>query len=236
MHAIINPELKSLKCPTQMTVWVPTDISIRRAIIKVYNAHSHPDPCPTKVKSDSVILVKELVASNGPVAGQTAYKVQRASSSNTLLGGKLLSDIDPALANPRKLQSLIKEIKKESYPAGEGWEGICRLQRQDNTLPTEERYIHTVRQDDDASIMVAMVPYLASFVHSARFLVCDFTFKRITGDIDEWEVVMWMDDLSKRACVLLVLGSLLTYLIIQGSPSHGSFATERPAKLTVEPV
>lgn len=34
---------------------------------------------------------------------------------------------------------------------------------------------------------------LAALLHEARYMVPDFTFKRVVGDINEWEVAIWLD-------------------------------------------
>lgn len=49
-------------------------------------------------------------------------------------------------------------------------------------------------------VVVTAHPILAKLIHEARFLVCDFTFKRTDGDLDEWEVVIWRGATNERTC------------------------------------
>jgi hypothetical protein len=43
-----------------------------------------------------------------------------------------------------------------------------------------------------------MLPRLAGLIHTADEIVCDFTFKRVAGDINEWEVAIFHKELRKR--------------------------------------
>ena len=40
-------------------------------------------------------------------------------------------------------------------------------------------------------VVVTTHPILAALIHHARYLECDFTFKRMNGELNEWEVVIW---------------------------------------------
>jgi hypothetical protein len=55
-------------------------------------------------------------------------------------------------------------------------------------------------------ILVTMIPALAQRIHKAREIVCDFTFKRVTGNINEWEVAIFMgrrkSDAHRPICIL----------------------------------
>jgi hypothetical protein len=45
--------------------------------------------------------------------------------------------------------------------------------------------------DGPIKVVVTAHPVLADLIHQARFLVCDYTFKRTNGDLNEWEVAIW---------------------------------------------
>lgn len=47
-------------------------------------------------------------------------------------------------------------------------------------------------------VVVTAHPILAALIHGARFLECDFTFKRMNGELNEWEVVIWHGELNER--------------------------------------
>jgi hypothetical protein len=48
--------------------------------------------------------------------------------------------------------------------------------------------------EGDLKLAVCFDSELAKLVHEVRYLVPDFTFKRIVGDLNEWEVAVWLDD------------------------------------------
>lgn len=42
-------------------------------------------------------------------------------------------------------------------------------------------------------LAVCLEADLAELIHEVRYLVPDFTFKRLVGDLNEWEVAIWLD-------------------------------------------
>lgn len=65
-------------------------------------------------------------------------------------------------------------------------------------LKAEEQYIWHLRMEGDVKLVVTAHPTLAALIHEARFLVCDYTFKRTSGDLNEWEVVIWRGTTNER--------------------------------------
>ena len=68
----------------------------------------------------------------------------------------------------------------------------------ESILPENERYIQAVTTKRDIRIIVTMLPSLVQHIHSARFLVIDFTFKRVRGKFNEWEVATFLDRYQTR--------------------------------------
>lgn len=65
-------------------------------------------------------------------------------------------------------------------------------------LKPEEQYIWHLRMEGNIKLVVTAHPTLAALIHEARFLVCDYTFKRTSGDLNEWEVVIWRGATNER--------------------------------------
>jgi hypothetical protein len=63
----------------------------------------------------------------------------------------------------------------------------------------EDRYIHSIKIDGMTGRMLLFTAnaYLLSLIHNTEALQVDTTFKRVAGDLNEWEVVMW-DNASQR--------------------------------------
>ncbi|KAJ6470551.1 hypothetical protein DFH09DRAFT_1477788 [Mycena vulgaris] len=121
-------------------------------------------------------------------------------TTNTLLG----SDLDvkhPAWRDKRRLRDAVLSRKDASTPAGLLWAGILDQYEQDLKLPSSRRYIRIVRMEGELKIAVTMDTYLANLIHEVQYLVPDFTFKRIKGLLNEWEVAVWLDEDKERVLV-----------------------------------
>jgi hypothetical protein len=65
--------------------------------------------------------------------------------------------------------------------------------------PLNEQYIRLIRMDGDSvKVVVTMNAELAKLLHRARYIVVDFTFKRVFGEMNEWEVVIWDELMRER--------------------------------------
>ena len=62
----------------------------------------------------------------------------------------------------------------------------------------------------DTKWVITMHPQLAKYFHQVYYLVIDYTFKQVKGQIDEWEIVGFVeqfkhhklsDNLSKRISI-----------------------------------
>lgn len=75
---------------------------------------------------------------------------------------------------------------------------IDQYDRDQKHLPLEHQYIRHIRMEGDIKVVVTMNTVLANLIHSVMYLVCDFTFKRVRGDLNEWEVAVWSNRLQQR--------------------------------------
>jgi hypothetical protein len=62
---------------------------------------------------------------------------------------------------------------------------------QERHLPQGEQYIHSYLVQDNIRICVTMHPRVAREIHSAVSLACDFTFKRVAGNTNEYAISGW---------------------------------------------
>lgn len=75
---------------------------------------------------------------------------------------------------------------------------VDRYEKDLKTLKQEERYIWHLRMDGNVKVVVTAHHILVALVHSARYLVCDYTFKRTNGELNEWEVAIWHGATNER--------------------------------------
>jgi hypothetical protein len=50
----------------------------------------------------------------------------------------------------------------------------------------------------DTKWVITMHPRLAKYFHQVYYLAIDYTFKRVKGNIDEWEIVGFIERLKRR--------------------------------------
>ncbi|KAJ7725532.1 hypothetical protein B0H16DRAFT_1718490 [Mycena metata] len=144
--------------------------------------------------------------------GTTVAKVDNAlllSSTRLLLGGQRPGQYAPALYSKRIKQDMIAREKKK-YPAGLGIAGAYDLYRQDLDKPLAERYIHRFQHAPDGGLITfTCFTALLSLLDDpgVKTFEDDTTFKRIEGDVNEWEVVIFYNPLGTWS--VLPLASLL---------------------------
>ena len=121
----------------------------------------------------------------------------------------------------RKLRDAIRMEKMKDHPKGLGWEGLYNFMamitanssliykgllhehmQRESKLPANKRYIQAVMVTPEAKWVITMHPCLARYFHSVLYLCIDYTFKRVKGDVDEWEVVGFLDRFKRRKLFL----------------------------------
>lgn len=78
------------------------------------------------------------------------------------------------------------------------------LRERESKLPKDRRYIHsmteltTVQGGQKVKIVATGSASVLKDIHTCTFLAIDFTFKRIAGDTNEWEVASMLEKYSTR--------------------------------------
>ena len=70
--------------------------------------------------------------------------------------------------------------------------------QQEFKLSVSKCYIQAVMVTPEAKWVITMHPRLAKHFHSVLYLCIDYTFKQVKGDVDEWEVVGFLDRFKRR--------------------------------------
>ncbi|KAJ7810417.1 hypothetical protein B0H14DRAFT_2607365 [Mycena olivaceomarginata] len=140
----------------------------------------------------------EAVASAG-VTGLTIQKLLNAPTTSSLYGGKRVMESSPAFADPRKVRDFISATKKVENPHGWGWDGLVyHVNTKEAKLLKTERYIHTAMSKNDFRLVITTHPQIAVLIHRVLSLKINFTFKRVEGKMDEWEVIGLVERVQKR--------------------------------------
>ncbi|KAJ7702166.1 hypothetical protein B0H16DRAFT_1832003 [Mycena metata] len=200
-------------CTARRAIYVPVDTSIRKALI-VHNDTGHNHPMPTLIKASfsTKETYKKLIQAVG-VVGATVSKVDNAPSTKVILGGKSVTAFAPSLHSKRTKRDILRQVKTEQFPNGLDATGAFSLYLNGLTKPLPERYIHSYITTPDGGICIlTSVPFLLKLLDDPGVTSFDgdTTFKRIEGNMNEWE-------LSVFAKVVLRAASLVRAYINRAS-------------------
>ncbi|KAJ6631548.1 hypothetical protein B0H10DRAFT_2207185 [Mycena sp. CBHHK59/15] len=166
------------KCPVKKITYTLKDPDIKIVVVIFHGHHSHL-PWPMEKPGLAVKADLDEVLSSMGIFGTTGRCLNNSATTRTVLK----SDLDVkhlAFQNKRKLRDAVLSCKDASTPAGLLWVGVLDQYEQDLKL----------------SIMDS---YLANLIHKVQYLVPDFTFKHVKGELNEWEVSVWLD--RDKECV-----------------------------------
>ncbi|KAJ7736698.1 hypothetical protein B0H16DRAFT_1326459, partial [Mycena metata] len=202
---VVKSRIKQFKCPARRAIYVPLDPSIRKVLLVTNNTgHNHPMPILSKVSVGVKETYKNCVKAAG-VVGATVAKVDNASSTKVLLGGKTPSAFAPGLHGKRAKRDIIAAAKREQFPHGlDAAVGVFSIYLSGLSKPLPERYIHGYITTEDGGICIlTCVPYLLKLLDDpgVQAFDDDTTYKRILGKMNEWEVTVYAKVVGRAATV-----------------------------------
>ncbi|KAJ6543436.1 hypothetical protein DFH09DRAFT_1282498 [Mycena vulgaris] len=189
-------------CKCKRTYYVPVDRTIRKLLIFHPNGlpHNHPIPPPLKPGYNARSKYSQCIQVRG-LLGSTVAEVDNAPSTQFLLDAQRPGQYDAALNNKRLKRDMLGKEKKKNYPAGLGITGgAYELYRQDRKKPLEERYIHRFQEAPGGGLIIfTCFTALLSLLDDpgVKAFEDDTTFRRIEGDLNEWEVVIFYNALER---------------------------------------
>ncbi|KAJ7589346.1 hypothetical protein C8J56DRAFT_1075887 [Mycena floridula] len=168
------------KCGVQKIVYTSTDANVRKALVIFRGVHNHPPWPEEKVTASAKKDLKDCITETG-VFGMTANRLDNDSATRARLG-LTLSDKHAAFQDKCKMGDNVRKIKKAIAPEGLGWAGLLKRFEDEQKLPSKQRYLHQVVMNGSLKVAVTMEPELGELIHSARYIVLDYTFKRTHGN------------------------------------------------------
>ncbi|KAJ7087038.1 hypothetical protein C8R43DRAFT_310073 [Mycena crocata] len=202
---VTNSLIVKRSCNASRTIFVPVDETIRKALIihKRDTPHNHPMPAFTKVSLELKASYRQCIQAAGCV-GATVAKVDNASSTKVLLGGKRPGEFAPALQSNVAKQKLVREEKLKAYPQGLGVPGAFQLFFDDLKKGIDERYIQRIAvEKDGGTIILTCLAALMRLLddEGVTSFETDTTFRRVAGDFNEWEVVIFLKALQRAVTI-----------------------------------
>ncbi|KAJ6573319.1 hypothetical protein B0H10DRAFT_1964097 [Mycena sp. CBHHK59/15] len=217
-NAVAQCRIQHHKCPCKLSIYVPIDTRVRKVLLFHPKSvpHNHPIPPLLKLSHEARSKYTEAVAAAG-IVGSTIAKVDNgkfittltvaradyfatAASTRIVFGGLTPAQSAPALQGKRIKRDIIREGKKRLYPAGMGIPGAYQLYLEDRAKPANERYIHRFHNTADGGLIIftCFAPLLTILDDTGvKSFEDDTTFKRIEGDINEWEVVTYYNAVER---------------------------------------
>ncbi|KAG6818394.1 hypothetical protein H0H93_005275 [Arthromyces matolae] len=191
--------MKKFPCPVKKIVYTSKDPKVQKVVVIFEGRHTHPPWPKEKPSLDAKRDVAKCLDFLGAL-GATSMRLDNAPSTFAILGASLSSK-HPALRNKKVMSEIVRKQKLEVSPAGTNWRGITDQFEKDQQLPESKRYLWHILMTGNLKLVVTMNPTLAGLVHSAQFLQCDYTFKRVHGEFDELEFVIWHRATTERVTI-----------------------------------
>ncbi|RDX40183.1 hypothetical protein OH76DRAFT_1490502 [Lentinus brumalis] len=102
----------------------------------------------------------------------------------------------------RQKSEIICKVKQKLMLHGTGIEAVLARYKQDMLKPVNEQYIHDFSIVNEVPVITTFVPGLAEYLHKARVLLHDNTYKCIAEkEWIEWETITWLDDIDMRVTI-----------------------------------
>ncbi|KAJ6616068.1 hypothetical protein B0H10DRAFT_2219808 [Mycena sp. CBHHK59/15] len=127
-----------------------------------------------------------------------------APSAKLLQGGKKPGEFAPAMQSNSIKRKIVREVKTDAYPDGLSVPGAFRRFFEDLKKPIDERYVQRFAAIPDGGVMI--MTCLASLMKllvdpGVTSFENDTPYKRVKGDINEWEVVIFLKALQRVATI-----------------------------------
>ncbi|KAK7029764.1 hypothetical protein R3P38DRAFT_2361050, partial [Favolaschia claudopus] len=203
-NQIVPAKMERRGCDSKLIIFVPINFSpdtAHKAIILLKKPHNHPMHPPSKPNASDQLKLRTAVTETG-VLGLTVQKILNAPSTSRIYDGKRVAEVSPAYTDTREIRDALAAEKLREHPHGMDWKGVLHhINNHELRLPKAERYIHTAVTKNGFRLVVTLHPQLAMLIHKVLALNIDYTFKRVGDNMDEWEVVGFVDRLKKRKSI-----------------------------------
>ncbi|KAF8224794.1 hypothetical protein L208DRAFT_1409572, partial [Tricholoma matsutake] len=191
-------------CPAKKIVYTSKDPQNPKVVVIFQGRHLHP-PWPEKKPSTAAKDDLQRCLDAFGILGVTADRLDNAFTTLTLLSSSLTS------------REKIQQKKDENIPARYQWQ-----YEQDQKLSPDEWYIWHLHMEGNIKLAVTMNLILAALIHTAQYLVGDYTFKQVNGELDECEFVIWYAEMDEHEWLIAQLGCTVAWLCCN-STMHKAF-------------
>ncbi|PKY51330.1 hypothetical protein RhiirA4_546495 [Rhizophagus irregularis] len=181
--------------PCQVRFYCITPLDLEKCpyiVIISKGVHAHPPPPPVKIP---INLVEDLqsIMNDENLSNLTARKFLTKPTLLTYLNGLSLNSIHPSLNNQSKVNYLIAKEKRSKHPHGQNILGTVHEFMKNKDL--NDAYI---RKIEFFQILVLCMRKEQSFaLLDLSYFEIDMAYKRIQGEIKEWDLVAYVENFQK---------------------------------------
>ncbi|KAJ7060131.1 hypothetical protein C8F01DRAFT_1144108 [Mycena amicta] len=199
-------EIVERKCPAKRWIYVPLNPNDRRALVCHAPAgHNHPEPTLSTNSWNIQQIYEELVLETDAVV-PTVAKVDNSAATKIRLDGRRPGEVVPALQSKRVKAKIVQSVKAEQHPDGFGAPGAFKLYQDDINTPIRDRYVHrfiTTPPPENGIVIVTCFQDLLALLDAegVTSFEADMTFKRVLGEFNEWEVVIYLKILQRATTI-----------------------------------
>ncbi|KAF7305642.1 hypothetical protein HMN09_00817800 [Mycena chlorophos] len=201
-----SAQVKPLTCKAKYILFAPWEElhpDIKRMLIVIpdpANGHTHPPPPPTKLTNAVRDIYKECVRRFGVTA--TPGRVDRAASTIAILG-TTPALYHPALVSRDTRSRLVQEVKRELLGSmGNVNQQLSAYLDEQRRLDASEKFVQSYFELDGKRIIIGVRAALLQFIHRARTLDCDTTFKPLASpDMNIFEINVWLPGINRMVTI-----------------------------------
>ncbi|CAB4396483.1 unnamed protein product [Rhizophagus irregularis] len=194
---------------------IPYDLEKTPYVILVSKGiHTHPPPPPERTPQEVTYKLKVMIeTAHEDLIDISPRKLISSNLIKATFGTDYLSQVHASLNDIDKLRRLISKVQKEHNPYGQGILGLTY-----DIWKGKEEYKDYVQQagvfTDGQIIVICMSEKQAKAWVSLDYFEIDLTFKRVQGDINEFEVNCYNE------CYKIALTYVCVFTNITNSTSY----------------
>ncbi|KAJ6597850.1 hypothetical protein B0H10DRAFT_2231979 [Mycena sp. CBHHK59/15] len=195
-QAISQCPMDHRECPSKQNYYIAVDPTIRKVLVFHPKSipHNHPIPPLSKLSHESKAKYEQSIDAVG-LLGSTVSTVDRGMTPSFVVFKRIMpGQFAPALLGKRIKRNIILEKKKKAHPTR------LSITGRGSPKPLEERYIHRFHHTADGGLIIfTCFTALLSLLDDdgVKAFEDDTTFKRIAGELNEWEVVIFCNALER---------------------------------------
>ncbi|CAB4408423.1 unnamed protein product [Rhizophagus irregularis] len=181
---VVRGTMVKQTCDVRFIKFIPHDLVACPYIALIcIGTHNHPPPPPERtplgIKDELQTMIQNIIASDDSATPRNSVKATFDKDT--------LSEVHASLNNVDKLRSLVAKCYQKMHPYGQGNLGLlhsvqCKKFDMHNYVRRIEHF------ENGQTLIICMLDLQAKELQKLKSFQIDLTFKRVHGDINEFEI------------------------------------------------